>query len=187
MLAGFLAVVLGVLSSTVVVARASHGSSRSRVSARSSSSTSGHVRAHTKSDKTAAGTHDRTGPARNARRPRVSLEDLSRSEAVRRGALAQSVPPIAQDRGSYGTTHRATGPIHVITDPRTGRKTLTNAVEPQSDTAPKPTATALSFRPVTPTAPIAPLSTVARDERGHIQRSAAARHAFARQTGYPRG
>src|SRR5258705_13714753 len=29
--------------------------------------------------------------------------------------------------------------------------------------------------------------TTARDERGRIQRSAAARHAFARQTGYPNG
>jgi D-alanine-D-alanine ligase-like ATP-grasp enzyme len=32
-----------------------------------------------------------------------------------------------------------------------------------------------------------PAVSVARDERGHIQRSDAARHAFARQTGYPHG
>jgi hypothetical protein len=34
---------------------------------------------------------------------------------------------------------------------------------------------------------VAAASGVARDERGRIQRSAAARHAFARQTGYPNG
>lgn len=32
-----------------------------------------------------------------------------------------------------------------------------------------------------------PAASVARDERGRIQRSDAARHAFARQTGYPHG
>jgi hypothetical protein len=32
-----------------------------------------------------------------------------------------------------------------------------------------------------------PAVAVARDERGHIQRSAAARHAFARHSGYPNG
>jgi hypothetical protein len=32
-----------------------------------------------------------------------------------------------------------------------------------------------------------PAVSVARDERGRIQRSAAARHAFARQTGFPKG
>jgi hypothetical protein len=32
-----------------------------------------------------------------------------------------------------------------------------------------------------------PAVSVARDEKGRIQRSAAARHAFARQTGYPKG
>ena len=37
----------------------------------------------------------------------------------------------------------------------------------------------------TPAPPAAP--TVSRDERGRIQRSDAARHAFARQTGYPKG
>jgi len=38
-----------------------------------------------------------------------------------------------------------------------------------------------------PPAPKAAAGVVARDARGRIQRSAAARHAFARQTGYPNG
>lgn len=42
-----------------------------------------------------------------------------------------------------------------------------------------------AIKPATPQR--IPTATLARDERGRIQRSAAARHAFARQTGYPKG
>ena len=52
-------------------------------------------------------------------------------------------------------------------------------------TAPPPAPVATTTPP--PPAPKAAAGIVARDARGRIQRSAAARHAFARQTGYPNG
>src|SRR5450756_1481743 len=54
--------------------------------------------------------------------------------------------------------------------------------------APEPHATATKAeKPAAAASTPASTTTVTRDEQGRIQRSAAARHAFARRTGYPNG
>lgn len=58
---------------------------------------------------------------------------------------------------------------------------------PESHATAKPAATPPATAE-TPAATATPsLASIARDEQGRIQRSAAARHAFARQTGFPNG
>jgi hypothetical protein len=61
---------------------------------------------------------------------------------------------------------------------------------PEHSPADKAATTEQREKSTAKTAPVAPASsssTVARDAHGRIQRSEAARHSFARQTGYPNG
>jgi hypothetical protein len=102
---------------------------------------------------------------------------LSRSRSAQRttGPTAPVLTNITPRSAS------ALASIHIVTDPATGRKTLTNAT-----TAPaRPTFIAIP--PLVRLEPIAPSGAVTRDARGRIQRSEAARHSFARQTGFPNG
>jgi hypothetical protein len=62
--------------------------------------------------------------------------------------------------------------------------TTAPAAKPKPATAPKP---ATNSKPKRESTVKSPAVVVARDERGRIQRSDAARHAFARKTGYPNG
>jgi hypothetical protein len=145
-----------------------------------------HVKEYTKKDGTTVEAHERKAP-----QPRNEVE-----------------------RATGQPTARVSGrPIHIVTDPVTGRQRITNepiaeaaplsatpraplstAVIPSaprsSITARLSVATAASRKPVA-TKPASPTSekssAIARTANGRIQRSDAARHAFARQTGYPSG
>jgi hypothetical protein len=165
----------------------SHGGShRSSAAKGRASSKPVHVKAYTKKDGTQVEAHDRKAPAP-------------------KGESGGPAPVVAA------------APIRTYVDPATGRRTLTNAPLPTMPTLPAralPTATA-AFRPVpthkatttggyvtraqrpqastTATAPrtiqphVATTTAIPRSASGRIARSAAARHAFARQTGYPNG
>jgi hypothetical protein len=69
-----------------------------------------------------------------------------------------------------------------------GRSHSAKTVKPRAAKAPKVRGAKAAKAPRSPKQPSTqPAGGVARDTRGRIQRSAAARHAFARQTGYPNG
>jgi hypothetical protein len=181
LLATLLASALALFSPTFADASGSHGSSGGHGSANSGSSKPVHVKGYAKKDGTVVEAHDRNAPGSGAETPHVSLADLAHAGAERR-ATAQSVPVLA----NVGT-RISTAPIHIVTDPVTGRKTITNdPITPLAAAAPRPTSPTV-LRTALATGPSASSIGIARDERGRIQRSAAARHAFARQTGYPGG
>ncbi len=89
---------------------------------------------------------------------------------------------VASARGSKGaSSHGGAKASHVKASPKsTGTRAAARA---RKSAAPPHTKPAPAHR----TPPASPTAPVARDERGRIQRSEAARHAFARQTGYPNG
>jgi hypothetical protein len=141
-----------------------------------------------RSEATRRGTMPRSGRVNavedrvNAETPHRSLADLARVMADRR-ATSQSAPIL----NSVATPRISTAPIHIVTDPVTGRKTITNdSIVPQAVAAPTLTSPTVSRQPLAIGRGASTIG-IARDERGRIQRSAAARHAFARQTGYPNG
>jgi len=79
-----------------------------------------------------------------------------------------------------GTTVKA----HDRKAPEKRTSTAPKAATAKPSSTPKPATAAKPRRESTVKSPSV---VVARDERGKIQRSDAARHAFARQTGYPNG
>lgn len=150
----------------------SHGGSNA-----GSSSKSVHVKAYTKKNGTTVAAHDRKAPT-------------PKSDAPIEASAAMSPP------------------IRMYTDPISGRRTFTNApslaVQPvlPSRTIPianTPVRAASNYRATTrataKTVVPQPMGrprlnsgvAVPRSADGRIQRSAAARHAFARQTGFPNG
>jgi hypothetical protein len=152
-----------VCSGTATAASSSHGSSRASSGTKGRASPKPvHVKTSTKKDGTRVEAHDRQAPEPKTSTPHV--------EPVR-----AAPPPFRL----------------VVTDPVTGRRTFTNeplALLPARALA--TTAATVSTPPpasVRQTMTIAPSSAGVHDARDRIQRSAAARHAFARQTGFPNG
>jgi hypothetical protein len=159
----------------------SHGSSHA--SKGDTSSKPVHVKTYTKKDGTVVEEHDRKA-------------------ATPKG-----------ESGAAATATAGSTPIRVYRDPVAGVMTFTNAPAPALPTlpsraipttttapirvapAPKRTASASrstsavtpATRMIPPPPPAKTITGIARGDRGRIQRSAAARHAFARQTGYPNG
>jgi len=89
-------------------------------------------------------------------------------------ALGLAWPTTTDAKGSKSSSKAGAG--HVRTPKADGHVAAHEPKAPHAATAAK-----------TPPRPKPPAATVARDQRGRIQRSAAARHSFARQTGYPNG
>ena len=154
--------------------------------------------AGTQPNREKAQAHSSVRPPPEGGRPDTSLASLSRSERARRGTAAAPVV-------TSGTPRASTGQIYTVTDPITGRTTFTNlAPSAARTTAPAGSSAAavpraaprnptsrqagrISTLPAGAAAQAALLSSVKRTANGRIARSEAARHAFARQTGYPSG
>jgi hypothetical protein len=138
-----------------------------------------HVKEYTKKDGTTVAAHDRKAPERKG--ATADPEGESRETESTRSA-----PP--------------TSPFRVYADPVSGRKTLTNEpAAPAIVPSPTPAFVPAPFTIAPPAATsrrtvsrpfatgLVDRASVARDTDGRIQRSAAARHAFARRTGFPNG
>ena len=169
----------------------------------SGSSKSVHVKTYTKKDGTHVAAHDRKSPD-SAGDERPSLADVARATAARR---AESTPRPASladlsrsERARHpvatnGTPQASTWQIYTVVDPITGRTTLTNVMPGAArTTAPAgsfelaaPPAAPRAAKPTPATGRRSVVRGITRSADGRIARSAAARHAFARQTGYPSG
>jgi hypothetical protein len=138
-----------------------------------------HVRAYTRKDGTRVGGYDRQAPKTDGIRPaspadadnrdakyapRVSLGALAASETARRSAVVRTAK--------------------IYTNADLAIPHQTNSASPWISSA---TSTARSPIIRAPASRTFPRNTIVRDAHGRIQRSAAARHAFARQTGFPHG
>lgn len=156
--------------------------------------------------------HASSAPKAGADAKPVHVKTYTKKDGTTVEAHDRKAPTPKGESGPSGATTGAT-PIRVYRDPVSGLPTFTNAPLPTAPvlasrslpvatvpaattrTTPRTHVTSPMRTRITPRArisrPSAPRvavpNSVARDERGRIQRSAAARHTFARSTGFPNG
>src|SRR5438067_1430732 len=129
----------------------------------------------------------------------VHVKEYTKKDGTHVEAHERKAPEPKSESGTATTTHAA-APIRIYTDPVTGRKTLTNEPAPLASRT-MPTATTTHTPTPKAMMTIAPSMTtiaasrtaatsssgVARNAKGRIARSEAAKHTFELQTGYPHG